>query len=233
MPGRRDCEMQLVPWYLLDRIVGYEGEGEEESDESEEGEETDEGESEGQEGESGKPPTQEDINNLKTALRSERQQRREAQRQLKAATRQQSKKKEEDDASNQEAEALRQQVAESDARTAKLAQTLVTTAIDNAIVKAATSQKFRDVDDALTGINRSEIDWEQDEDDPSNVKVDADTVKDAVAALAKTKPYLLQTAAEDDASGSSFGGGKKKNNQGLTDDVLRERYPALRRGAPN
>jgi hypothetical protein len=221
--------MQLVPWYLLDSIVGYEGEeGSESSDESSEEEGEEEGEEEEEEGEEGeKPPTQEDIDRINKALRAERKLRREAEKALKA-----SQRAKEDETSTKETEQAQQREAAAAQKSERLAARFLDTALEGSIVKAATKLKFRDVDDAVTQINREDIDWEQDEDDPSKVTIDGDSVTAAVKALAKKKPYLLATeGAGEGASGGQFGGASGNKPDGLTEEALRSTYPALRRGA--
>lgn len=233
--------MQADPWYLLDHLVGYEDDAGSDSsddnsdadDDTDDDTDDDDASSESDSGEGGeKPPTQADLDNLKKALRAERQQRREAQRELKKLGKSPEQKKE----AEEEAEQLRQQVSAGDEKSGKLAAKLLRNTIDGAIVKEATKLKFRDVDDAVSNISRDDIDWEQDEDDPSEVTVDSDSVKDAVKALAKAKPYLIQAPGEGgggDASGSSFGGGRSnKSGQELSDETLMTQYPALRRGVP-
>jgi hypothetical protein len=225
--------MQLVPWYLLDSIVGYEGEeGSESSDESseEEGEEEGEEEEEEEGGEGEKPPTQEDIDRINKALRAERKLRRQAEKDLKAL---QKVSTESTDTSDKEAKQAREREAAEASKSERLAARFLDTALEGSIVKAATKLKFRDVDDAVTQINREDIDWEQDEDDPSKVTIDGDSVTAAVKALAKKKPYLLATenGAGGGASGGQFGGASGNKPDGLTEEALRSTYPALRRGA--
>jgi hypothetical protein len=218
--------MQLVPWYFRDVIVGYEDDSASDStDESseEEGEEEEEEEEQGGDGE--KPPTQDDVDRINKALRAERKLRRDAEKQLKQA-----QKAKDDDVSTQELEQLRQREAASTQKSEKLAARLLTQAIEGSIVKAATKLNFRDVDDAVTLVSREDIDWEQDEDDPSEVDVDEASVTDAVKALAKKRPYLLATESPGgEASGGQFGGASNRGD-GLTDETLRDIYPALRRG---
>src|SRR5690606_17927203 len=118
----------------------------------------------------------------------------------------------------------------------KLAAKLLTNAVDTAIIKVGTALKFRDLDDALKLVDRSEIDVEQDEDDPSDVEIDTKTVEAALKALAKAKPHLLIPDGDGDEgsgekSGSKFGGSRKSKDD-LDEERLRELYPALRVSSP-
>jgi len=210
--------MQLVPWYLRDVLVGYEDDsGSESSDESSEEEEEEGEEEEEEEGEEGeKPPTQEDIERINRALRAERKLRRQAEKDLKAL---QKTSSETSDNSNKETEQAKQREAAETQKSERLAARFLDTALEGSIVKAATKLKFRDVDDAVTQINRDDIDWDQDEDDPSKVTIDGESVTAAVKALAKKKPYLLATenGAGGGASGGQFGGASSNKPEGLTE----------------
>lgn len=162
--------------------------------------------------------------NLKKALKAERKQRKQFERELKQLRQVQTDKKDGDDS---EASKAKQRADASDARAEKLAARLVKTAVDSAIVKAATKLKFRDVDDALAQVNRDIETWvDQDEDDPSEIEVDADAVEKAVKKLADSKKYLLQVDGETDPSGSRFGG-KGNDNGSMSEEKLRQKYSAL------
>lgn len=76
----------------------------------------------------------------------------------------------------------------------------------------AAAKKFEDPDDAVSGIDRSLISMEQDEDDPSIVMWDESEITAAVKDLAKRKPYLLKR--EGDGSASSQNGTKSTRPSG-------------------
>lgn len=180
------------------------------------------------------------VQGLKEALRKERNQRRELARENKRLTAEAEKaskkpvpksgsgskstEDDEDDSKTAELEESRQ-------RSVRLAERLAKNAVDTSIIKAAGPFKFKDVDDVLALINRADIDVEQDDDDPTSVEVDEDTVKDALKALAKKKPHLLVQEEKEggpSGSGSKFGGGRN-GNDATSKDALKKKYPALNR----
>lgn len=111
----------------------------------------------------------------------------------------------------------------------KLAAGLKKTALNFAIERVAREMKFKDTDDALSLVDRSLIEVEQDEDDPSEITIDPKTVKAAVKALAEKKKHLIDDGNSDGdggPSGSKFGGGKGSKAQ-QTEEDLRKRYPSL------
>jgi hypothetical protein len=69
---------------------------------------------------------------------------------------------------------------------------------------------------------------DQDEDDPSEIDVDLETVEEAVKALKKSSPHLLKTTRSTTKSGSKIGGNSKKKGT-MSDDKLKQKYAALRR----
>jgi hypothetical protein len=219
-----------------------EEDSEEEDDEDSEDEEEDEDEEDEEEDDkkkkskSKKAQEQEKVDGLKSALRKERTARREADKERKRLQREldargevegkKDKKDEKSQAKKAEEDRAQQEKGE------KLAAKLATNAVDTAIIKAAGGSKmpqFADVEDVLQLINRDEIDWEQDEDEPDDVKVDADTVVDAIKALAKKKPHLLLTEKQRKQRTASKFGGSKKTAKGQTEEALRKKYPALNR----
>lgn len=168
------------------------------------------------------------ADNLKKALRAERKQRKQFERELKQLRQLQTDKKEGDDG---EAAKLQKKADSAEAKATRLAERLLKTAVDGAIVKAATKLNFRDVDDALAQVKRDLEAWvDQDEDDPSEIEVDAEAVERAVKKLAESKKYLLKVDGEMDPSGSKFGG-RGNNNDALSEEKLRQKYSALGPGA--
>jgi len=211
-----------TPWYLLLNIAGSD---EEEQNNSESEEESEEEESEEEEsGEEEKP----DVEGLKSALQKERKSRREAERELRKERRAKTEQQQNKEQEASEAEQARAETAKERTKSERLATRLRDTAVDNLILKYAGDQ-FADLDDVLKLIDREQIDVDQDEDDPADVQVDQDTVKDAVKKLAKSKPHLLKVTGEGgNRTGSQFGGGNK-GGDGLDEETLMARYPALRR----
>jgi hypothetical protein len=112
-------------------------------------------------------------------------------------------------------------------RAEKLAAGLLKRDIDTAIKEAARDLKFLDVEDALNGVDRSKIVADQDDDDPTDIEIDEDTVKAAVKALATRKPHFLNSGTDDgEATGSQFGGSKRRTKAD-EEAALREYYPSL------
>lgn len=213
---------KILPEYLRVTLMGFEDDNDEgtpppddDDDDTGEGEKEDKGDKD--QGNDG----------LKSALRKERQERRRLEKELKAF---QKFKEEQESKDKSDTEKAKDEATKAKEKAERLAARLRVNAVDNEIIKAGTKLKFRDLDDALKLINRDDIEVEQDEDDPSDVQVDAKSVEDALKALAKAKPHLLVAEGEGTKSGSKFGGGQKSQEQ-LDEEALMARYPALRRGS--
>ena len=168
------------------------------------------------------------VDGLKSALRKERLQRREFEKELKELK----KFKDEAEAKDKTAtEKAQEDAAKATEKATKLAGQLRTSAVNNEIIKLGTQLKFRDIDDALRLVDREEIEVDQDDEDPSAIEVDPKSVEAALKALAKQKPHLLKTDGEDAGpSASKFGGGRQSKEE-LDDEALRAKYPALARGS--
>jgi hypothetical protein len=221
-----DGEMpQELPWYMLLTIEGSEqNEGEESNSESSE-EEENETEEEEESGEEEKP----DVEGLKSALTKERKARREAERELRKEKRAKQDQQQTKDEENSEVKQTKAQLDAERLKSVKLAERLQTTAVDNLIMRYAGDQ-FADLDDVLKLINRADIDVDQDDENPADITIDEDTVKDAVKRLAKSKPHLLKITGEGRGTGSEFGGSRNnKSDDALSEEVLMARYPAIRR----
>jgi hypothetical protein len=221
-------------------IIGFDEEDEdddeegEESDEDEESEEESEEEDEDdedEEDEDDKSKSKKSTEGLKSALRKERMERKRLARELKklqkaVPTPGEKPKKDGDDEEDEKSAEAARKAEEAEKKAERLAAQFATNAVDTVILKYASD--FKDVNDVLQFVNRKEIDVDQDDDDPSVIEVDEESVKDAVKALRKSKPYLLKTEAERTKSGSKFNGSKKSKNT-ISDEVLRKKYSALRR----
>lgn len=224
----------LPEWLQHTIFIGREGEGDggsgDEGDNSEDNGQEDE--DEGQDDGSGGSPSSDsnDPAALKKALeeerkgrRDERRARRKAERERDAAVKQQT---ESDEAKDIEAE--RQRRTASEEKTQRLAARLLSKERDDAILAEARRQKFIDPTDALTDEIRGVVIVDQDDEDPSDIEVDEDSVKKAVTALANRKKHLLSAPGDGQPSGSKF-----RQRQGAKDDVktddqkLRELYPSL------
>lgn len=227
-------------WLDLPEIIGFEDEddgddGDDDADDSDDDDESsddsdDDSSDDDDDSDEDDDEEKPDVKGLKSALAKERAERRRLAKEVKELKKNQkppAKKKtkaadddeDDDDSSKPDEEAQR--------RNEKLAGKLLTNAINTEIIKAAGS-KFKDIDDVLALINRDEIDAEQDDDDPSDVEVDSESVRDAIKQLAKKKPHLVaSTNGEGTKSGSKFGG-RKKGGANMTEEQLKEKYAALR-----
>lgn len=160
---------------------------------------------------------------LKSALASERRARTAAEKQAKAL---QKEKEERELAEKTEIEQERTKAEKATTSLQKLKDGFLKNVLDSAIEKAA--KDFTDTDDVLAGVDRSTIEYEQDEDDPSVVTIDLKSVDKAVKALATKKPHWLKTGTSDgEATGNKFGNGKGAGKKS-DDETIREMYPALR-----
>jgi hypothetical protein len=173
----------------------------------------------------------EDVSGLKSALEKERTDRKALEKELKGfRTAAQTKA----DAEKTEVQRLTDANAAAIAKTTKLAEGFKTSAVRTAVLEAAGKAKFRDATDALTADVLAAIGVEQDEDDPTQVTIDAATVTEAIKQLAKKKPHYLATTTPAGGqgggtpSGSKFGGSNNNGKVDPTKAALAERYPALR-----
>lgn len=182
----------------------------------------DKGEGEGGDSGDGKEP--EDLTGLKNALAAERRLNKQREKELRAAS---TRLKEIDDKDKSEVERLQAASESSTKKLERLAAGFKESSLNAAITNAARDLKFKDPSDALTGIDKSAIEVEQDDDDPSKVIIDLKAVKAAVKALADKKKYLVGDDGDGEASGSSFGGSRKDKKQ-ADEETLKGRYPSLR-----
>lgn len=227
-----ELDWALLPeWLRGDRVfLGAEGEGGDEGGSDDAGDSGDEGtEGEGEEEEeesssdSGDP--KDDLTNLKKTLEKERRERKRLERENKRFTREQQTKA---DSEKSELEQTKGKLTKAEERAQKLAAGFKNNAVDRAIEKIARDLKFRDPSDALAMISRKDIEVDQDEDDPTDVEVDMDSVKTAVKKLAQSKKHLLASGTDDDEpTGSKFGSGNGKTKKKSTEDQYREKYSAL------
>lgn len=159
---------------------------------------------------------------LEESLRKERRLRRQAERDARKA-----KKSKQTNEENKDADETRKALEAAEARTKRLAEGLLNDKIDQAILAEARKVGFIDETDALIDAVRKEIDADQDEEDPTDIDIDMDSVKDAVAELARKKKHLVGSKVPDSKSGGRFrknGGNDDKPNQ----QALAEHYPSLR-----
>lgn len=239
------------PWWLTEGIdiIGFEDDDEEsedeetdeeddsdedseEEDDSENEDDPDEDEDEDEESEDddtakGKRK-KDDTAGLKSALRKERLARKKAERELrklKPPVKKKAKSKEGEKPDDEEDESKSTPNPEEAAKTARLAVKLRNNAVDTAILSFGDG--FKSTKELLALIDRSEIDVDQDEDDPSEIDVDLETVEEAVKALRKSSPHLLKTTRSTTKSGSKFGGKRSKSTK-QSEEALKKKYAALR-----
>lgn len=186
-------------------------------------------------GDDGGDDLPDDAEALKAALRSERQLRKKAEKGQKLTGRELAKlRKAQDDikaAEEGEVAAAKKKADEAAAKSSKLAAKLRQTSLEKAITEAARKANFRDPDDVITQLHRSNfagIEIDQDDEDPSDVEVDKASVEKAVKKIATEKPHWLIAAGDDKPSGSSFNGGTPNNKGGNKAQEYADRFPALR-----
>lgn len=213
----------LLPKHYYDIVFrGFEGDGDEgEGEGSDDGDDGDEGEEGGEE----KGKEDSNTDGLKSALQKERRERKRLEREAKELKR---FKDEAEGREKSDTDKAKEDASKAESKAQKLAAKLRDSALDNAIIKAAGGLKFRDIDDALKLIDRDAIDIDQDDDDPSEINLDEDSVKAALEKLAKAKPHLIVADGQGEKSGSKFNGGKKPTKQ-TDEEVLKSKYPALNR----
>lgn len=175
----------------------------------------------------------EDVSGLKSALQKERDDRKALEKELKKY---QKAEQDKELANKSEVEQATTKARQAEEKAAKLAAGFRKTAVNSAILKAASAAKFLDPSDALRPEVLEAIGVEQDEDDPSQVTVDEKSVIAAVKALANSKKHYVasgdgstQRQAAKAKSGSSFGGASNNGNLTADEQALAARYPALSR----
>lgn len=180
-------------------------------------------------------PDDKDVEGLKSALKKERQSSRTNSKSVRTLERQlrdaQKKLDEQADKDKSETERANKQAQTAQEKVTKLAARLQRQALDQIIEREARALKFKDVDDALSLVDRSEIEVDQDDDDPADITIDAKSVKRAVKALAERKKHLIgdddSPGGDSGPSGSRFNSGQKDKQQASA-DALKALYPALR-----
>lgn len=218
---------ELLPYIIIGAEDGDEGGDGDPGDSGDGSGDGDSGEGDGEpgdgEGEHGEDGDKPDVTGLKSALAKERAANKAKDKELK---RLQKVQKAEEDAKKSDLEKAQGEAEANKAKAEKLAAGFLRTNLNSAIRAEAEKAGFIDVDDALNGISRDDLEYEQDEDDPSDVDIDLKSVQKAVKALATKKPHFIKKGTDDgEPSGSQFGGTRKKKKS--SDDELRERYPSL------
>lgn len=165
---------------------------------------------------------------LKSALQKERADRKALEKRIAAFEK---AEREKADAEKSEVQRLTDQQAREADKVKKLATGFRDSAVRAAIMAEATKQNFADPSDAVTADVIAALGVEQDEDDPTKVEIDSDSVAKALKALAKQKPHWLKTATKPGATrsaGGTFGGNGAGNGNQDPNAALMQRFPALR-----
>ena len=164
------------------------------------------------------------VKGLKAALEAERKRAAAAEKRAKAAEKEKADRELAEKSDLEQSQVREQRATE---RAEKLANGLLQRDLNDAIRTAAVAAGFIDPSDAIDGVERAKLVYEQDGEDPTNITIDQKTVEAAVKALATKKPHFIKSGTDDgDPTGSQFGGSRKKKT--TTDDELRKKYPALR-----
>lgn len=219
--------MNKLPWWMFDttKLIGAEDPPEGGAGNEGEGDQGGEGDEGGNEGgpEKVKP---EDVTGLKSALDKERRENARKDREL---ARLQKAEKEREDAEKTEVQRAKEEAETANTRAARLAEGFRDERINNAIITAANKANFFDPEDAVLAVDRDAISWDQDEDNPAQVKIDRKTVENAVKKLATSKPHLVKSGTSDQGpTGGQFGAGNNSKNKGEADEATYQlRYPAL------
>ena len=169
----------------------------------------------------------EDTSGLKSALEKERAERKNLEKELKAF------RKAQEDAANAEKTEIQRLTdahGKSTAKLDKLAAAFKSSAVEKAILAEAQKSRFTDPTDALRPEVLAAIGVEQDEDDPTQVTVDQESVKAAVKELAKNKPhYLAAPEKKTPPTSSPKFGGSGQTPSTSEEQRLAALYPALLR----
>lgn len=228
-------QRDLPEWLQNTIFTGREGDedsgGNDEGNNSEDDGQEDEDEDQDSSSDGDSSSTSDDPAALKKALEEERKGRREERRARRKAERERDAAKksqtETDEAKDLEAERAKRQASEE--KTQRLAARLVNKERDDAILAEARRLKFIDPSDALTDTIRSAVIVDQDDEDPSDIEVDEDSVKAAVADLARKKKHLISAPGDGQRSGSNVRQRAGSSDEKTGDEKLKELYPSLKR----
>jgi hypothetical protein len=216
----------LLPYWLQNLVIrGFEDDDDKPKDDSADDQNDDDDNDDDDGADDQKDGKDKDTGGLKSALQKERKERRRLEKEARDL------RKFRDDATNKdksETDQAKDTAAKESAKAQKLAERLQRSAVDNVVIKLASSMKFRDIDDAIQLIDRSLIEVDQDEDDPAEIQIDEASVKEALKTLAKKKPHFIVAEGQEDKSGSKFGGGRKSQTE-VDEEEMKRRYPALNR----
>lgn len=233
---------ELAPWLKSVMLFGFEGE-EEGAGEGEAGE------GEGTEGEGEGESNDDELANMRKALAAERLKTKNLSKQLKAKgapaaeeTEGEAEESVSDKGKVPTDRSLKKAHSEAQGKLEKLSAGFRNAELGNVVRKIAGDLNFVDHEDALNSLDKSLLNYEQDDDDPSIVVWDESEIKTALKDLAKRKPHFLKTSdGKSDGgktptrpSGPKFGGAGKPSS---TDSKVQlagfqQRFPAMRQLRP-
>ena len=225
-------KMELPYWLLNTVFTGREeGEDGDEGEDDGEGDGSSDDDSSGSDDQDGKggsgSDNEDDYEELKGALAKERAKAKRLERENNRLKR---KKADNDGAEAQEEqkaiEEAQAKLKESNTKVERLATKLRNDARDAAILAEARKLKFIDPTDALTDAIRSQVEIDQDDEDPSDIEVDLASVTDAVKKLANSKKHLIGKPNDGEPSGGRFSSRRRQDDD--AGDDLTEVYPSLR-----
>lgn len=228
-----------LPWWQHSFVVGYDEGSDSEGGDGDGGGEDEEGE------EGDAEPDESTPDGLKKALEKERALRKEADKRLRITTKKLANAAAGQTGKTGSGEGDGGKTPEGDGDGAKSASTAATKVeklietirnneLRNVVSKLAST--FQDPEDVFAHLDTNNFDYEQDDDDPSNVVFDEAEIRTAIKDLAKRKPYLLKPAAGETGgagkprqSGPKFAGrGPGKQTGGLSSAEIASRFPAMR-----
>jgi len=214
-------DKQVDSFQLPEWIFGAEGDDDAENDATEETSEEETDSRDANHDDANDPK----VRGLKTALERERQDKRAMQQELKELRKLKQEKDARELAEKSELERAQIEAETERKRSGLLAAGFLNERLNNEIRVIAQKHNFVDVEDAISGVDRTSIAYEQDQADPSIVTVDAKSIEKAVKDLAARKPHFIKPGTDDgEPSGSQFGARKKKDS-GNND--YKQLYPGL------
>lgn len=169
--------------------------------------------------------TEDPAKGLKSALETERSERKALEKKVKAFEKAEADKALANKTEIEQAQIRADQATE---KASRLAAGIARRDVESVVASIATTLNFIDTDDALRGVDIKSIPFEQDEDDPTQVTVDKKFAERLVKELASKKTHFIRTGTSDgEPTGGKFGG-SKRGKEANSDDDLRQKYPALR-----
>jgi hypothetical protein len=171
--------------------------------------------------------SKEDVAALRKALKEERTARKVAERAARAKD-----KGVQDAAAKDEKEKADERLRAAEEKATRLAEGFRAARVEAVIMRLATAANVISPEDMVALLKSQgykDIEIDQDEDNPGQVEIDEDDVKNAIKRALKTRAHWVKKTGEEEEgrSGSPFRpGGQRKPD--LDDEALKADYPALR-----